>query len=58
MTGSRKEDCGRDNSCRLSATEIRLAPTGQDIDALYNRPTRIAVDAENNYILPAEQPEE
>lgn len=29
-----------------------------EIDTLYNRPTQIAVDAENVYILPAEQQEE
>lgn len=29
-----------------------------EIDALYNRPTQIAVDAENVYILPAKQQEE
>ena len=29
-----------------------------EIDALYNRPTQIAVDAENVYILPAKQREE
>lgn len=30
----------------------------KEIDTLYNRPTQIAVDAENVYILPAEQQEE
>ena len=29
-----------------------------EIDTLYNRPTQIAVDAENAYILPAKQQEE
>ena len=29
-----------------------------EIDTLYNRPTQIAVDAENVYILPAKQQEE
>lgn len=42
----------------LSATKIRLAPTSQEIGALYNRLAHIAVDAENVYILPAEQQEE
>lgn len=30
----------------------------KEIDTLYNRPTQIAVDAENVYILPAKQQEE
>lgn len=32
--------------------------TANKIDALRNRPTQIAVDAENSYILPAKQQEE
>ena len=38
-----------------------IAPFKQsvkEIDTLYNRPTQIAVDAENVYILPAKQQEE
>lgn len=29
-----------------------------EVDTLYNRPTQIAVDAENVYILPAKRQEE
>ena len=45
----------------LQAKTPDIAPFRQsvmEIDALYNRPTRIAIDAENVYILPAEQQEE
>ena len=45
----------------LQAKTPDVAPFRQsvmDIDALYNRPTRIAIDAENVYILPAEQQED
>ena len=45
----------------LQAKTPDIAPFRQsvmEIDALFNRPTRIAIDAENVYILPAEQQEE
>lgn len=45
----------------LQAKTPDIAPFRQsvmEIDALYNRPSRIAIDAENVYILPVEQREE
>lgn len=63
------EDIGRFNDRQseklleklLQAKTPDVAPFKQsvkEIDTLYNRPTQIAVDAENVYILPAKQQEE
>lgn len=63
------EDIGRfnDEQSEKLIEKLRQAKTPDvapfrqsimEIDTLYNRPTQIAVDAENVYILPAEQQEE
>ena len=45
------------NGCSIGTHILSYKPV-MEVDTLYNRPTQIAVDAENVYILPAKRQEE